>query len=223
MIAVLAIIFLLSFSFILPSYSTHISEPVLTLKKTSFKFNEVIPITGQIIYNENPAPNVLVNLKIHDPNGQLIIDEFMHSDKNGGFSYNFVQENSLKNKNYKILVTSFCLEEHRQICSFHKKELVISIEPEFILPKWLQITAGWWSENKITDLEFTNSIEYLIDNRIIIVPNSSQNDSISGQKIPDWIKNNAGLWSKELISDKEFVKGIEFMIKSGIIKISFLN
>ncbi len=220
---IIVIIFLISLSFILPSYSTHISEPILTLEKTSYKINEKIPITGQIRYNENPASNVLVNLKIYDPKEQLVIDEFTHSGKNGEFLFDFVPENSIKSGNHKIIVTSFCLEEHRQICTFQRKEIIISIEPEFIIPKWLQNTAGWWSENKVTDLEFTNSIKYLIDNKIIIIPNTSQDNSISEQKIPDWIKNNAQWWSKGLISDKEFVNGIEFMIKSGILKISFLN
>lgn len=191
--------------------------------KTKYKINEKIPITGLIIYNDNPAPSVLVNLKTYDPSNELIFDESLYSDKNGKFSFEFFQENSTKTGNYKFLVTSFCLEEHRQICTFNKKDIIISIEPNFVIPTWLRNTAGWWSENKISDLEFTNSIKYLIDNKIIIIPKMNQDNHLLEQKIPDWIKNNAGWWSQGLTSDTEFVNGIQFMIKSGIIKTSFLN
>jgi len=37
------------------------------------------------------------------------------------------------------------------------------------VPVWIKNNAQWWSENKITDSDFVKGIEYLVENRIIIV------------------------------------------------------
>ena len=38
------------------------------------------------------------------------------------------------------------------------------------IPSWIKNTAGWWAEDQISETEFVNSIEYLIDSGIIQVP-----------------------------------------------------
>jgi len=37
------------------------------------------------------------------------------------------------------------------------------------IPNWFKNNAEWWSEGKITDVDFTNSIEFLVKNGIIRV------------------------------------------------------
>ena len=37
------------------------------------------------------------------------------------------------------------------------------------IPSWIKNTAGWWAEDQISETEFVNSIEYLIDSGIIQV------------------------------------------------------
>jgi len=37
------------------------------------------------------------------------------------------------------------------------------------LPSWIKITAGWWSEDKISDDDFLNLIENLVQRKIIII------------------------------------------------------
>lgn len=41
------------------------------------------------------------------------------------------------------------------------------IQSSLNIPDWIKNNAGWWSENKITDKEFSNAIEYLVKNGII--------------------------------------------------------
>ncbi len=36
-------------------------------------------------------------------------------------------------------------------------------------PMWLKTPALWWSEDKISDQEFVNSLQYLLDNRILFI------------------------------------------------------
>jgi hypothetical protein len=45
----------------------------------------------------------------------------------------------------------------------------ISINPEEFMkiPQWYKNNAGWWLDRKITDLEFLNALQYLIDQKII--------------------------------------------------------
>jgi len=35
------------------------------------------------------------------------------------------------------------------------------------IPSWIKNTAGWWADDQISEAEFVNSMEYLIDSGII--------------------------------------------------------
>ena len=87
------------------------------------------------------------------------------------------------------------------------------------IPDWIRNNAGWWSTGQITDEEFVSSIQYMIDNKIIIIPNLSNSDTVSGDSIPDWIRNNASWWSVGQITDDEFVTAIKFLVEQGIIQV----
>ena len=87
------------------------------------------------------------------------------------------------------------------------------------VPTWVKNTAGWWSEDKISEGEFVKGIEFLIKERIIDnVKTGSVESTSSG--VPTWVKNTAGWWSEDKISEGEFVKGIEYLVKTGIIQVS---
>ena len=45
------------------------------------------------------------------------------------------------------------------------------------VPAWVKNTAGWWADDQISETEFVNSMEYLIDSGIIDV--SSENFGIT--------------------------------------------
>ena len=87
-----------------------------------------------------------------------------------------------------------------------------------LVPDWIKNNARWWSEEQITDSEFINGIEHLINENIIIILDTQKLES-SGQNIPFWIKNTAEWWSLDLVSDDEFVAALEFLINNGIIRI----
>ena len=46
------------------------------------------------------------------------------------------------------------------------------------VPSWIKNTAGWWADDQISETEFVNSMEYLIDSGIIDV-SSDQNFGIT--------------------------------------------
>ena len=87
------------------------------------------------------------------------------------------------------------------------------------VPEWIRNTALWWSEELISDDEFVNAIQFLIDEGIIQVSvNSTSNDQIT-PIVPNWIKDTAGWWATKKVSDADFLNGIKWLIENGIINV----
>ena len=84
-----------------------------------------------------------------------------------------------------------------------------------IIPDWIKNNARSWSSSSISDNEFIDGIEYLIEKEIISVMPSER--STFEKEITDWIKNNAKWWAGDLISDGDFVESIQYLVKKGII------
>lgn len=90
---------------------------------------------------------------------------------------------------------------------------------KIVIPSWVKSLGKWWSQELVTDKDFARGIEYLIQEKIIIIPESEHQGSNSGTKIPSWIKTNAGWWAQDKISDSDFALGIQYLIRNGIIVI----
>jgi len=87
------------------------------------------------------------------------------------------------------------------------------------LPLWIKNNAKWWSEGIVDDKSFVNGIQYLLEQKIILIPNLSAKTSVVSDEIPSWIKMTAGWWANDEISDEEFLKGLEYLVKQGIIRV----
>ena len=86
------------------------------------------------------------------------------------------------------------------------------------LPMWLKNNAKWWSTESISDSDFIDGIEFLIDEGLILLSPTSSEPFVN-QEIPYWVKNNAKWWSEDQISDDDFLKSIQYLVKKGIIRI----
>ena len=86
------------------------------------------------------------------------------------------------------------------------------------VPDWVKNTAGWWATDAISEAEFVNAIEFLINEEIIQISNTIS-DKDGSEHIPEWIKNNAGWWAGGQINDHTFVLGLEWLLANGIIVI----
>ncbi|MDG7050173.1 MAG: polysaccharide deacetylase family protein, partial [Nitrososphaerota archaeon] len=86
-----------------------------------------------------------------------------------------------------------------------------------VIPDWIKNNTKWWSEGKIADSDFTKGLEYLIEQDVIMIPQTTPGTPT--QKIPNWIKNNAKWWSEDKIGNGDFVKGIQYLIQNGIIAV----
>jgi len=95
-------------------------------------------------------------------------------------------------------------------------ESATKISNLIVIPHWIKNNAAWWSEGIITDSDFLNGIEFLIQKNILKIQ-GVENNSQSSEEIPLWIRNNAQWWSSGLISDEDFLSGIKYLIEVGII------
>ena len=87
------------------------------------------------------------------------------------------------------------------------------------IPGWVKNNSAWWSEGIIDDETFVGAIKFLINEKIISVPEIIVEESESSD-IPSWIKSNAGWWAEGIIDEQTFVDGIEFLVKTGIIQVN---
>ena len=87
------------------------------------------------------------------------------------------------------------------------------------IPEWIKNNAAWWADGQIDDNSFVTGIQYLINQKIMMIPETVQGSGNS-DKIPEWIKNNAAWWADGQIDDNSFVTGIQWLITNGIMRIS---
>ena len=93
---------------------------------------------------------------------------------------------------------------------------IIVNPPPTLIPSWVKNVAEFWCQDKIDDESFIEGLQYLIDNKIIVVPATTEtiNDT---KEVPQWVKNNACWWSEDSITDLDFASGIEYLVRQGII------
>ncbi len=96
--------------------------------------------------------------------------------------------------------------------------LVTVESPDVLIPDWVRDVAAFWCNDEIDDSGFIQAIQYLIDNDVIVIP-ETQTGTGGTQEVPSWIKNNACWWSQGLISDSDFAQGIQWLIGQGIIRV----
>ena len=88
------------------------------------------------------------------------------------------------------------------------------------IPTWIKSNAGWWADGQIDDQAFIQGLQFLIQEGIMIIPETTQVENASeSQEVPTWIKSNADWWAQGLISDDDFLKGITFLVENGVIAV----
>ena len=97
--------------------------------------------------------------------------------------------------------------------------------PVALIPDWIKTSAGWWADGTIDDATFIRSLEYLIENGILVVPSTHDgsgqpsDDDAAPAEIPSWIKTNAGWWADGTIDDNTFVAALQYLIATNILQV----
>ncbi len=87
------------------------------------------------------------------------------------------------------------------------------------IPEWVKNNASWWSERQISQTEFTNGLEFLINEGIIYIPPTEPGLPGPDKIIPDWVRNTAGWWADGKIPDSEFINAMKYLIEIGLIEV----
>lgn len=111
-------------------HATHISEPILTNDpNTQYKRNQTFLVTGWVKYNDQPTSNVLVLLRLTNPNSDEIFRDEVRSNSNGNFTsiINLGGLNITEIGIYIVTAESQCRDEHRNICNHNATWLTIGV------------------------------------------------------------------------------------------------
>ena len=63
--------------------------------------------------------------------------------------------------------------------------MIPSVSAQEQVPSWVKNTAGWWATDVISETEFVNAIEFLIENNIITLENDISSLLLTWDKIVD--------------------------------------
>ncbi len=86
------------------------------------------------------------------------------------------------------------------------------------IPSWIKDDAKFWSDGSMTSAQFIQDMQYLIDNGIVTIPQTTPSDNPSSQ-IPSWVEDDAKYWSSDSISDNEFAGAIQYLVSNNMISL----
>ena len=164
-----------------------------------------IPISGEIVYKQGVPLEVI----LEKPDGTTESFNIM-PESSGAYDTEIPIPEDLSSGLYKVKVKY----DTEEVESFS-----ISILKEMV-PSWIKNNAKWWAQKQIGDSDFISGIQFMIQQKIILVSGTPGESAQGDVPVPEWVRNNAGWWADDQISEDEFVKALEFLIQNGIIRIS---
>ena len=100
-----------------------------------------------------------------------------------------------------------------------RDSFVVTVGYEIVqIPDWFKQTAKFWASQTMSDDEYIQTIDFLIDEQIIHIPQTKTPKDKADSNIPMLIKTNAEKWGKGEMSDDEFSIGIQWMLNQGMIQ-----
>ena len=168
---VLFIVALVTIVGVQDAYSTHISQPIITVDDNLvYSIGDSLSITGWVEYDDASTSDVLLSVKISNQNGTVVSDFFLTSDSDGKFEFPFELSDDDSPGDYLVNIMSMCREIHRDVCTHKTAEIAISvIGEESKIPEWVRNVFVWYAENSISEKELLQALQYLINQNIIQV------------------------------------------------------
>jgi len=133
------------------------------------------------------------------------------------------QQSSVETASFKIMSGSKTIQSELTSKDTLKINLAINRDPSpepKVVPDWVKNNAKWWAMGLIEDETFVNSVSYLIQNKIVDIPDLPYPASWMDKNVPSWVKNNASWWADDLVQEDDFIKGLKFLVEKGVIQIN---
>lgn len=190
-------------------------SPILTLTtdKSSYTGSDTMKISAAVNETYQKTP---LTIQIFDQHKNLVLLKVLNASKNKYYNYETNKLSSIlqKDGNYKIKTLygfpSVVTDTNFVFVSGMNSDQDKNFTP--FIPKWIKNNAGWWSQGKMSDSDFVNGLQYVIEHKIIKIPETHTAEN-KLREIPKWVKNDAQLWTEGKISDNEFVVAITYLIQ----------
>ena len=88
------------------------------------------------------------------------------------------------------------------------------------VPSWIKETATWWAIGKVSDQDFLNILQFMINHNIIQIPNDKVFENSKELKMLSLIRSNLDLWGNEITSNEEFYKNMNWLKHNKFIDIN---
>jgi hypothetical protein len=186
-----------------------------TTDKTAYRYGEPVQISGIIL--PNLEKNYLLSSTILNSNGVIMErDSALCSHTNTFYFYVHAHGGLWKPGNYTIMVDiAKSTAESGITINPVLQNQSSPIQSGNVIPAWFKNTAKLWTEGKITDGQFVQTVQYLVSQQIIKVPYFPLTN-IPTQSLLPWVKESAGAWANGQISDDQFVNVLKYLnLQSG--------
>lgn len=90
------------------------------------------------------------------------------------------------------------------------------------IPFWVRDVTNYWVNDRIDNDEYFQTISYLINHDIIVIPKASPNKAYhdnSDDVIPSWVTHISGLYSINKTGNHEFSIAVSWLIENGFIRL----
>jgi len=189
--------------------------------KESYNLGGTVTFSGNVNkYDEDRH----LRISIFDSNNNFISTQKTSVNIDGTFSHSVTLNEKFSDGNY-IVKAQYGSSQ----ATVEKMSFVINSNGDTSMdeqlstgqvPDWIKFTSGVWVDGNSSDSEFISAIQFLIEDKIILIPPTVQGSAGESNEIPSWIKFTTGVWVDGTSSDSEFISAIQFLIKEGIMKIS---
>jgi len=87
------------------------------------------------------------------------------------------------------------------------------------IPTSLTNLACDWGNEEISDSQFLNGIQDLLDSGKLILKGTASSTYNPNQSIPAWVNNNAGWWCDGQIAYVDFENGLLYLLQNGYLRV----
>ena len=96
-----------------------------------------------------------------------------------------------------------------------RKSFVVTVGYNVVqIPDWFKQTTEYWMIETISDNEYAKTLQFLIGEKIIHVPQTKIPKQAILSDVPVWVKTNAKNWINGDISNDEFAIGLDWILRN---------
>jgi len=189
--------------------------------KESYNLGETVTFSGSVNkYDEDRN----LRISIFDSSGKFILTQKTPVNIDSTFLHSITLNEKFSDGKYTIKAqygsSKITVEKMSFVINSNGETSMEEQLPTSQVPDWIKFTSGVWVDGASSDGEFINAIQFLIADKIIVLPPTAQGSDAASNEIPSWIKFTTGVWVDGTSSDSEFISALQFLIKEGIMKVS---